>query len=207
MENQTHQTNKISSPVRYHDRNFNCEAAKLQPGEYFVTDKQMVLVTVLGSCVAACLYDTRLNIGGMNHFMLPRRDHDPNSLVSAATRYGAHAMEILINQLLKMGAKRATLEAKIFGGANILRGFNGGSAGETNAHFITEYLQVEGIRIASNDLLSNDARKIYFFPATGRTLVKKIREFHNHTIVDRESEYGLRIRNLNICGDIELFSY
>jgi chemotaxis protein CheD len=192
-------------PTRYYDRNFECEAAKIQPGEYFATDKNMVLVTVLGSCVAACIRDTRLNIGGMNHFMLPRREQDASSPVSMSARYGTYAMEILINQLIKMGASRTYMEAKVFGGANVLRGFTASNIGESNASFVTEYLQAEGIRTVAEDLLGVNPRKIYYFPMTGRVLVKKIKELHNHTIVERESEYNLRLRNVDVSGDIEMF--
>jgi chemotaxis protein CheD len=192
-------------PTRYYDRHFKCEAAKIQPGEYFATDKNMVLVTVLGSCVAACIRDTRLNIGGMNHFMLPRREQDASSPVSMSARYGTYAMEILINQLMKMGASRAFMEAKVFGGGNVLRGFTASNIGESNASFVTEYLQAEGIRIVAEDLLGTNPRKIYYFPHSGRVLVKKIRELHNHTIVERESEYNLRLRNVDVSGDVEMF--
>lgn len=193
------------SPARYYDRHFKCEAAKILPGEYFATDKNMVLVTVLGSCVAACIQDTRLNIGGMNHFMLPRRDQDPNNPVSMSARYGTYAMEILINQLIKMGARRENMEAKVFGGGNVLRGFTHNSIGESNATFVGEYLRNENIRMVAEDLLGVHPRKIYYFPTSGRVLVKKIKELHNHTIVERESEYDMRLRTVGGGGDIEMF--
>lgn len=200
------QTGVVSgSPTRYFDRHFGCEAAKILPGEYFATDKSMVLVTVLGSCVAACIHDTKLKIGGMNHFMLPRREQDPSNPVSLSARYGTYAMEILINQLIKMGARRENLEVKVFGGANVLRGFTLNSIGESNATFVGEYLRYEGIRLVAEDLLGTHPRKVYYFPTTGRVLVKKIRELHNHTIVERESEYDMRLRNTIVGGDIEMF--
>jgi len=101
----------------YFDNNFNIQAVKLLPGEYFVTKEDMLLVTVLGSCVAACIRDRKNGIGGMNHFMLPDSgSSDTNSPMNPSARYGVYAMEILINHLLKMGAHRANLEAKVFGG-------------------------------------------------------------------------------------------
>lgn len=196
-----------ATPARYYDRQFGMEAAKILPGEYFATDKHMVLVTVLGSCVTACLRDSHAGVGGMNHFMLPRneRDSDPTNPVSMSARYGTFAMEILINQLQKMGARRKYMEAKVFGGGNVLRGFTVNNIGEANANFVTEYLHNEGIRIVAEDLLGVHPRKLYFFPATGRVLVKKIKELHNHTIVERESEYNLRLRNVVVGGDVEIF--
>lgn len=194
-----------TSPVRYMDRNFGLEAAKILPGEYFATDKNMVLVTVLGSCVTACLRDARAGVGGMNHFMLPRSELDPATPISMSARYGTFAMEILINQLLKMGARRETMEAKVFGGGNVLRGFTANTIGQANADFVTEYLHTEGIRIVAEDLLGVHPRKLYFFPSTGRVLVKKIRELHNHTIVERESDYNMRLRNVVVGGDVEMF--
>ena len=128
------------SPTRYFDKKFGIEAAKILPGEYFATDKDMVLVTVLGSCVAACIRDPRAGVGGMNHFMLPRSERDPTNPVSMSARYGTFAMEILINQLIKMGARRENMEAKVFGGGNVLRGFTMNNIGESNASFVMEYL-------------------------------------------------------------------
>ena len=194
-----------NSPSRYFDKKFGMEAAKILPGEYFATDKDMVLVTVLGSCVAACLRDTRARVGGINHFMLPRSEKDPASPISMSARYGTFAMEILINQLLKMGARRENMEAKVFGGGNVLRGFTINSIGESNANFVLEYLQNEGIRVVAEDMLGVHPRKIFYFPSTGKVLVKKIRELHNHTIVERESEYNLRLRNVPVGGDVEMF--
>ena len=108
----------------YFDRTFSCEAAKILPGEYYCTDRDMVIVTVLGSCVSACIRDVKSGIGGMNHFMLPEGGMaDKDSPVSASMRYGSYAMEILINRLLKQGARRENLEAKIFGGGNVLKAF------------------------------------------------------------------------------------
>jgi chemotaxis protein CheD len=194
-----------NSPTRYFDKKFGMEAAKILPGEYFATDKDVVLVTVLGSCVAACIRDTRVGVGGMNHFMLPRSERDPSSPVSMSARYGTFAMEILINQLIKMGGQRASMEAKVFGGGNVLRGFATNNIGESNADFVLEYLRNEGIRISAEDMLGVHPRKIYFFPRTGKVLVKKIRELHNHTIVERESEYNMRLRNVVVGGDVEMF--
>src|SRR3954470_4591854 len=115
-------TNSHFATNVYYDRTFDCDAAKILPGEYYYTGKDMLIVTVLGSCVSACIRDRVSGIGGMNHFMLPDGGDASNPLISASARYGTYAMEVLINELLKSGARRENLEAKVFGGGNVLRG-------------------------------------------------------------------------------------
>ncbi|MGQ9685989.1 MAG: chemoreceptor glutamine deamidase CheD [Thiobacillaceae bacterium] len=195
---------EILAPNVYHDRTFDMEAAKLLPGEYYATGREMLLVTVLGSCVAACIHDPKTGIGGMNHFMLPEGG-DPHDLMSASARYGSYAMEVLVNQLVKLGANRSRLEAKVFGGAAVLRGFTTVNVGEANSDFVLDYLAQERIRVVSQDLRGIHPRKVYFFPATGRVLVKKLRNVHNDTIVAREREYNRRLSRTPIAGEVELF--
>lgn len=190
----------------YYDRTFDCDAAKILPGEYYVTPKDMLIVTVLGSCVAACIRDRVTGIGGMNHFMLPDSSSDLDSPVSASMRYGTYAMEVLINELLKAGARRENLEAKVFGGGNVLRGFIAINVGERNAQFVRSYLKAEGIRIVAEDLNDVHPRKVYFFPRSGKVLVKKLKQLNNNTLVNREQDYADRLQSKPVAGDIELFS-
>jgi chemotaxis protein CheD len=196
---------EVVSPNVYFDRDFDIEAAKILPGEYYVTARDMVLVTVLGSCVSACIRDRVSGIGGMNHFMLPEGALDKSSPDSVPARYGTYAMELMINQLLKMGARRASLEAKVFGGGNVLRGLESSNVGGRNADFALAYLRTEGIAVASQDLLDVYPRKVYFFPNSGRVLVKKLRKMHNETIIEREQDYRSRLKAADIQGDVELF--
>lgn len=191
------------SPTIYYDRTHEIEAAKILPGEYYVTQRDMVIVTVLGSCVSACIRDRKTGAGGMNHFMLP--GEGPTDGISQSARYGAFAMEILINKLLTLGASRNHLEAKVFGGGMVLRGFTTTTVGERNAEFVMRYLQTENIRVIASDLLDIYPRKVYFFPKTGRVLLKKLRSVHNNTIVEREREYEHRLRSTQIEGAVELF--
>ena len=191
----------------YYDRTFDCEAAKILPGEYYFTNRPMLIVTVLGSCVAACIRDRVSGIGGMNHFMLPDSvGQDQSNPLSTSARYGSYAMEMLINELAKLGARRPNLEAKVFGGGNVLRGFTVANVGERNSAFVLDFLRMEKIPVVAQDLLDIYPRKVYFFPSTGKVMVKKLRNVHNNTIVDRETEYRVRLRQSDVSGDVELFS-
>lgn len=188
----------------YYDRTFDCDAAKILPGEYYFTGKDMLIVTVLGSCVAACIRDRVSGLGGMNHFMLPDGG-EGDTLVSASMRYGTYAMEVLINQLLKAGARRENMEAKVFGGGAVLRGFTAINVGERNAEFVLKYLRAEKMRITAEDLNDIYPRKVYFFPRTGKVLVKKLMQVHNDTLVKREQDYASRLKTNSVGGDVELF--
>jgi chemotaxis protein CheD len=196
---------EVLAPTHYYDRGFDIEAAKILPGEYYVTARDMMLVTTLGSCVSACIRDTSSGIGGMNHFMLPEGG-DPHNPISSSARYGGYAMEMLLNQLIKLGASRNRLEAKVFGGGAVLRGFTTVNVGEANSEFVLDYLKRERIRVVAQDLRDQYPRKVYFFPATGRVMVKKLKQVHNNTIVQREQEYGSRLKKSDMAGDVELFT-
>jgi chemotaxis protein CheD len=189
----------------YYDRTFDCDAAKILPGEYYYTNKDMLIVTVLGSCVSACIRDRATGLGGMNHFMLPDGGADVGSPVSASARYGTYAMEVLINDLLKAGARRDNLEAKVFGGGAVLKGFTAINVGERNAAFVQTFLKNEKIRIVAEDLEDIYPRKVYFFPRTGKVLVKKLMQTHNDTLAQRENDYANRLKSKPVAGEVELF--
>ena len=189
----------------YFDRQLELPAVKLLPGEYHVTDKDMVQVTVLGSCVSACIRDRVFGIGGMNHFMLP--EGDGQGSWGNSSRYGVYAMEILINEILKRGGRRENLQAKLFGGGNVMKTLSRSSVGERNAEFAVRFLETEGIPIMAKDLVDVYPRKVYHFPTNGKVRVKKITELHNQTILEREREYGATLRvTERKGGEIELFS-
>jgi len=188
---------------RYFDRKFELEAVKVLPGEYFVTASNVLMVTVLGSCVSACIRDRDKGVGGMNHFMLA--DAGDAGAVSASARYGTYAMEILINHLLKLGARRDRLEAKVFGGGRVMASLTSSQVGDRNAKFVHQFLKTEGIGIVAEDLLDVHPRKVYFFPENGRVLVKRLVRLHNDTLIRREKEYAARLSEAPVAGDIELF--
>jgi chemotaxis protein CheD len=198
-------TDEHLAPTTYYDRHFDKDAVKILPGEYFVTTGDKLIVTVLGSCVAVCLRDKNTGAGGMNHFLLPNDGTNESGLLTESARYGSYAMEILINHLLKLGASRNRLEAKVFGGGNVLRGMTVNNVGQRNVEFVLEYLQNENISIVGQDLLGEYPRKVYFFSDTGKVLVKKIKSVHNTTIMDRESEYRMRVKYAKRSGDVDLF--
>jgi chemotaxis protein CheD len=193
----------VTQPNVYHDRSFDMLTAKILPGEFYVTKRNMMIVTVLGSCVSTCLRDPDHHIGGMNHFMLPQHGGDPQSPLSSSARYGAYAMEVLINKLLSLGAKRERLEAKVFGGGRVLAGMN--DVGERNASFVRDYLRQEKIKVMAEDLGNVFPRKVYFFAQTGRVLVKLLRSLHNDTIYTREKNYARQLEVLPMSGSADLF--
>jgi chemotaxis protein CheD len=196
-------TNSNFATNVYYDRTFDCDAAKILPGEYYYTGNDMLIVTVLGSCVSACIRDRMTGLGGMNHFMLP--DGGDSGPVSASMRYGGYAMEVLINDLLKAGARREHLEAKVFGGGAVLRGFTAMNVGERNAAFVTSFLKTERIPVLAEDLNDVYPRKVYFFPRTGKVLVKKLMQTHNDTLARRELDYARRLKVEPVGGEIDLF--
>jgi chemotaxis protein CheD len=197
-----HSNSQFATNV-YYDRTFDCDAAKILPGEYYYTGKNMLIVTVLGSCVSACIRDRVTGLGGMNHFMLP--DGGDSGPVSASMRYGSFAMEVLINDLLKAGARREHLEAKVFGGGAVLRGFTAMNVGERNAAFVMQFLKTERIPVLAEDLNDIHPRKVYFFPKTGKVLVKKLMQTQNDTVAKRELDYARRLKVEPVGGAIDLF--
>ena len=149
------------------DAHFRNESVKVLPGEYFVHDEDILISTTLGSCIAACLWDRERHIGGMNHFMLADGATDSG-------RYGGYAMELLINEMMKRGASRLTLEAKVFGGGAVISGMNTLNVGERNTRFVLDYLATERIPIVGKDVLDIYPRKVCFLPASGKVLVKRL---------------------------------
>ena len=193
---------------RYWDSTNNIYAAKLLPGEFYVSMNGELITTVLGSCVSACIRDTMTGIGGMNHFMLPidvSKDGKSwsNTPVNAQTRYGNIAMERLINIILAGGGKRNNLEIKLFGGGKVLQIDT--DIGGKNIDFVKRYLHTEGFEIAAEDVGGNRPRKVQYYPNTGRVRVKKLNSLHNDTLTKRESSYIETINKAPIEGKIDLF--
>lgn len=201
--------NGFSHVKRYWDKMRNCYAAKILPGEYYVTRHDEIVTTVLGSCVSACIRDTEFGIGGMNHFMLPNarqgttRDQWRTRYLSAETRYGSFAMEQLINDIQKHGGVRNNLEVKVVGGGRILASMT--DVGRRNIEFVRDYLSIEGFRIVGEDLGDIFPRKVLYHPLSGKVQVKKLRSLHNETIIDRETHYLEALDQKPEAGEVELF--
>ena len=185
----------------YKDHHFQYDAVKVLPGEYFVSNEDLVIMTVLGSCIAACIWDGKVRAGGMNHFMLPDGDGS-----DGAGRYGSYAMELLINEMLKKGARRESMQAKIFGGAQVMAGFTTMNVGERNTKFVLDYLATERIPVVSQDVLDIHPRKVCFFPITGKALVKRLAHSHPETLaVEERKGNAATVVKATSGGSIDLF--
>ncbi|WP_114968337.1 chemoreceptor glutamine deamidase CheD [Rhodoferax ferrireducens] len=185
----------------YHDHHFQYDAVKVLPGEYFVANEDLVIMTVLGSCISACLWDGKVRAGGMNHFMLPDGDS-----ADGFGRYGSYAMELLINEMLKKGARRESMQAKVFGGAQVMAGFTTMNVGERNTKFVLDYLATERIPVVSQDVLDIHPRKVCFFPVTGKALVKRLAHSHPETLaVEERKGNAATVAKSTSGGSVDLF--
>ncbi|MBH1987571.1 MAG: chemoreceptor glutamine deamidase CheD [Burkholderiales bacterium] len=186
----------------FFDAHFQSEAVKVLPGEYFVFNEDMLIMTTLGSCIATCLWDRQAKIGGMNHFMLP----DNGGGASDSGRYGSYAMELLINEMMKMGASRMTMEAKVFGGGAVISGMNTINVGERNTAFVMDYLKTERIPVVSKDVLDIYPRKVCFLPHSGKAMVKRLAPTNPDAIVQQERVAAQKVVPVaSSGGSIDLF--
>jgi chemotaxis protein CheD len=187
------------------DSRFPHEIAAILPGEFFVSADPMIVYTVLGSCVSACIRDPVVGVGGMNHFMLPApKEHQSGDVWGGeSTRYGSYAMESLINEILKRGGVRQRLEVKLFGGGKIYEGNI--DIGATNVAWVLDYLKTEGYQAEKSDLGDVYPRKLYYFIDSGRVLMKKIKQVKNATIFDREIRYQKQLVDVQAPSDVTLF--
>lgn len=193
---------------RFVDKRRDIVIAKILPGELYVTKNNELVSTVLGSCISACIWDEKLGIGGMNHFMLPIKNDNHGSVgwegdLSYTCRYGHWAMEHLINEIMKNGGQRDNLLAKVFGGGKIVP--NMSDVGESNIDFVRHFLREEHIPVVAHNVGGPWPRKVLFHPNSGTVKLKKLRSLHNDTIQARESIYLNGIEQEEQTGDIELF--
>ncbi|MCW2245481.1 chemotaxis protein CheD [Azospirillum fermentarium] len=188
----------------YFNPQFQAHTLKVFLGHHQVSDRpDVMMVTTLGSCVAACIWDPAAAVGGMNHFLLPEVPDSETGGADAAARYGSVAMEWLINDILSRGGKRNRLEAKVFGGARVID--SSFDVGRRNGAFVLDYLQREGLSVTGQDLGGTSARRVHFFPHTGRAMRKLLRAEALNETVTQEMQFRSTLRQRPIEGDVELF--
>jgi chemotaxis protein CheD len=182
-ERRNEKSDYFSGADRYYDKGTEHTVVKIFSGHCYSTNKSgEMLVTILGSCIAACIRDPIANVGGMNHFLLP----DATNAGDSPTRYGAYAMEKLINDLLKLGAHKDRLEVKIFGGGNVIK--SSAMIGDKNVEFIHNFLKDEGLKIAQQDVGGTLPRRIHYYPDTGKVMMRKIQREDDLISVQKEEK-------------------
>lgn len=192
------------SSRRYFDPRFEATIITVAPGEHEITAaKDEIVATVLGSCISVCMRDPQVGVGGLNHFLLPK--NNGGSDTHAGERYGDTAMEVLINGLLKRGAKRNHFEAKVFGGARVLSGATMLAIGDGNIAFVTEFLKREGIPVVSQDVGGTRSRRIHYQPATGRAWVQHVQPTARDSSHDQEIAYLNRLKTQPVAGEVEIW--
>ena len=187
----------------FYDSHFANDAVKVLPGEFFVHDADMLVMTTLGSCIAACLWDRDKRVGGMNHFLLP---DGGGGREADSGRYGSFAMDLLIGELIKRGANRASMEAKVFGGGSVISGMNSINVGERNTAFVLDYLRTERITVVSKDVLDIYPRKVCFLPASGKAMVKRLASANNEALLAQERAAAQKVAPAaSSGGSVDLF--
>jgi len=188
----------------YYNPQFQAHTLKVFLGHHLVSDRpDVMMVTTLGSCVAACVYDPAAAVGGMNHFLLPDVPETETGAADAASRYGSVAMERLINEILSRGGRRSRLEVKVFGGARVID--SSLDVGRQNAAFVLDYLRREGLTLAGQDLGGTSARRVHYFPHNGRAIRKLLRPEALSETVSQELRFRSTLKEKPIEGDVELF--
>lgn len=182
----------------FYDSHFKAPAVKVLPGEYFVDTEDVLIMTTLGSCIAACLWDRTANVGGLNHFMLPEGNGESG-------RYGLFAMELLINEMLKKGASKGRMEAKVFGGGAVISGMSSLNVGERNTNFVLDFLKTERIPVVSKDVMDIYPRKVCYLPRSGKAMVKRLASA-NDAILQQDRSAVQKVQPVaSSGGSIDLF--
>jgi len=180
------------------------KVVKIGPGDYCVTAAQdEMLVTILGSCIAVCMRDPVIGVGGMNHFLLPESESGHWGGISATTRYGNHAMETLINDIIAMGGARGRFEVKIFGGGHVID--SSMAIGQKNAEFAEQYLANEGMPVVAKHVGGFHPRRIHYFPQTGKVQMLLLRRGTDEAVLKQERDYQRKIAARPVEGGVDLF--
>jgi len=182
----------------FFNKTFNKKIIALSPGDIYSTEEDVIVQTVLGSCISVCLYTDEYDLVGMNHFMLPGSIDPDNFHMSFGGRYGMYAMDSLIGEFVKKGIKKENLKSKVFGGSSLLKiGVNRENISSQNIKFIVNFLNKENIAIISSHLGGDKPRKILFFTKTRKVLLKEIKPQNKETIYKKENDYKENIINQN----------
>ncbi len=189
------------------DVKYNLEVVELFPGEYHATRHPRIISTVLGSCVSVALFDVEDGVGGMNHFMLPSELGTGKIFATKSGKYGMYAMELLINEMIKLGGEKKKFVAKVFGGGKVLKTLSGvkGSISENNVQFAMKYLEEERIPISSSDVGGYAGRRILFFTQDARVLLKRLTPSEEQPVEKEEENYFTKIRGEDRKTDVTLF--
>ncbi len=190
-----------------YNQKFNRPMTIIHPGEFFTSTEDLIISTILGSCVSVVLYDLNTRCGGMNHFMLASSSAAQNPYQELTGRYGINAMELLINDLMKLGGKRADFQAKIFGGGHVINTQNHNAIPETNIEFAINFLKEEKIPLVSHDTGGVQGRKIFLFPQTGQVLLKRFFGSQVSRAAQQELDYleSLQVSQRKPVSEITLF--
>lgn len=185
MKNTYQESDYNDGDKKYFDHGSEQTVVKIYSGDCYVAKKKgEMLMTILGSCVSACIRDPVTGIGGMNHFLLPKVNHESLLDTMGTTRYGAFAMEKLINEILKLGGRKERLEVKLFGGGNINN--NSKMIGDENVKFIKEYVKNENLNVVAEHLGGNTPRRVHFFPDSGKVMIRVLQGLEDMAIVEKE---------------------
>lgn len=191
---------------RFHTK-LNRQMIIIHPGEYYVTDKDEIIATVLGSCISVCIKDERSGIGGMNHFMLPGDFRMEDVFQSQSARYGMYAMELIMGDLIKLGGDRSNLTAKVFGGGHVLRSLPNtkNAVPKANIEFVKAFLSMEGIKVVKSDVGGMHGRKVLYLPALGKVFVKRLVSEADDQVAAREQRYEKSLKREVQEEDVTLF--
>lgn len=194
-----------AGPRQYYDQNFGVTVTKLVSGDCYVTNApDEMMVTILGSCVAACIRDEAHGIAGMNHFLLPGEPGKTSNTVTDAARYGAYSMELLINKMMSLGARKECMDVKLFGGGDVTDSTT--LMGSRNTEFVLHFMNKEGLHMSSSDLGGTLPRRVHFYSGDGRVLVRKLMRQNDIRIVAEERENKIKLEQSPISGSVELFT-
>lgn len=192
----------MNTPGNYWSDKWNCPAIKISPGEYQVTSEPVVLTTILGSCIAACIHDPVNHSGGMNHFMLPHQSNIDDQ--NRPLRYGLFAMETLINEMMKQGSLRSDLVLKVCGGGDMMQGKT--DIGDQNIEFIQDFITRDGLNLKASDLGGSQPRRVAYFPTTGRLFISKLDRQGDSRLYQQEQFLQDQAEQLLATSDITLFN-